>query len=84
MANDKIRVNEIARLVPQEIPVRVTIPASVAFDIGKLTEVLGNFVERLGCKPCFSGVACLLLTERDFVIDPVDGLRGVSNSGFGL
>lgn len=83
MANDKIRVNDIARLVPQDIPVRVTIPASVAFDMGKLTEALGNFVERLGCKPCFSGVACLLLTERDFAIDPVEGLRGVPTPGFG-
>jgi hypothetical protein len=83
MANDRIRLDEIARLAPQELPVRVTIPASVAFDMGKLTEAIGNFVERLGCKPCFSGIACLLVTERDFVIDPVEGLRGVGpGAGF--
>ena len=51
-------------------PVRLVIPAKVAFNLDEFTKVVGNLAERLGCKPCLSGRACLFLLERDFVVNP--------------
>jgi hypothetical protein len=63
-------------------PVRVVIPASVAFDLGKFTKALGNLAERLGCRPCLSGADCTFIFERDFVVDPaslrVESFRGTA------
>lgn len=50
--------------------VRVVIPAKVAFNLDEFTKVVANLAERLGCKPCLSGRACLFLFERDFVVNP--------------
>lgn len=51
-------------------PVRVTLPARVAYDPKALKETIATLVERLGCPSCFSGAACSFEMERDFVINP--------------
>jgi hypothetical protein len=50
-------------------PVRVSIPAAVAYDLGAFQKSIATLVDRLGCRTCFSGVDCTFLHERDFVID---------------
>lgn len=63
-----------------ERPVRITIPAAVAFDIGKLQKSLVGIAERLGCRSCFSGSDCTFILERNFVIDPETlGVRSVGS-----
>ncbi len=49
--------------------VRISVPASVAYDLGKFQKSLAVLAERLGCKPCFSGADCFFQHERDWVID---------------
>jgi hypothetical protein len=51
-------------------PVRISIPANVANDLSSLKTAITKVVERLGCRPCFSGADCLFHLERDFVVDP--------------
>ena len=62
-------------------PVRVTLPAKVAFDLDAFQKTLVNLAERLGCRPCLSGRACLFTLERDFIVDPAGGLEPVGGSG---
>src|SRR5687767_4656733 len=50
--------------------VRISIPASVAYDPSALKKGIANIVERLGCPKCFSGADCYFATERQFVLDP--------------
>ena len=50
-------------------PVRITLPASVAYDPKALKKSIANIVERLGCPKCFSGADCFFTNERDFVVD---------------
>lgn len=50
--------------------VRITLPASVAYDPKALKKGIANIVERLGCPKCFSGADCFFTNEREFVIDP--------------
>lgn len=50
--------------------IRVTIPAKTAYDLKSFQKVLGTLAERLGCRPCLSGVDCLFQLERDFVVNP--------------
>jgi len=51
-------------------PVRVTLPAKIAYDPSALKESIGSILERIGCPRCFSGADCLFQTERSFVLDP--------------
>lgn len=50
--------------------VRISLPASVAYDPKALRKGIANIVERLGCPKCFSGADCLFTNERELVIDP--------------
>jgi hypothetical protein len=50
-------------------PVRVTLPAQVAYDPAALKKSIRSIVERLGCPTCFSGADCLFQMERRFVVD---------------
>lgn len=50
-------------------PIRVSIPAAVAYDLAAFQKSIATLVERLGCRPCFSGADCTFLHERDFVIN---------------
>ena len=65
-----------------ERPVRIVIPADVAFDLGKFQKVLGNLAERLGCRACLSGADCTFRLERDFLINPKT--LGVESLGGGI
>ncbi len=62
--------------------VRVTIPASVAFDLGKMQKTMANVVARLGCPGCHSGHLILFQQEVEFLVDealkvsPVAGALG--------
>lgn len=50
--------------------VRVVLPATVAYDINRFSKSIASLAERLGCKPCLSGVDCQFQLERDFVVNP--------------
>ena len=57
--------------LPQDpVPLRITIPAKVAFDIGAIHKVIDNFARAIGCEKCYSGASCFFQMERDFVVDP--------------
>jgi hypothetical protein len=56
---------------PQDpIPMRIIVPAEVAFDIGSLHTTIDNLARKLGCEACFSGHSCVFTLERDFVVNP--------------
>jgi hypothetical protein len=46
-------------------PVRVSIPVSVASEIGSLKKAIGTVLERLGCPACCSGHDLFLELQRD-------------------
>ncbi len=50
--------------------VRITLPASIAYDPKALRKGIANIVERLGCPKCFSGADCFFINERELVLDP--------------
>ena len=50
--------------------VRVAIPASVAFDLDKLTKALANIAKAGGHTGCTSGRDLLLSQISEFVINP--------------
>jgi hypothetical protein len=50
-------------------PIRVSIPAAVAYDLARFQKSIASLVERLGCRTCFSGADCTFLHERDLVIN---------------
>jgi hypothetical protein len=55
-------------------PVRITLPAKIAYDPKALKNSIAEVVERLGCPRCFSGADCLFEMERSFVINPAGKL----------
>lgn len=74
MANaktEKIDRNAV-RLSAVAGPVRVTLPADVAFNLDRLNTSLKNLAERLGHVNCLSGAPCLFTLERDFAVNPAD------------
>lgn len=50
-------------------PVRITIPAKVAYDLPSLNKGIDSLLDKLGCRACFSGADCTFLHERDFIIN---------------
>jgi hypothetical protein len=78
---DDEKIAGSATLAVAAPPVRVTLPAKVAFDLDAFQKTLINLAERLGCRPCLSGRACLFTLERDFIVDPAGGIDAVG--GFG-
>ena len=50
-------------------PIRVTIPAKVAYKPDALKKTIGNVLERIGCPNCFSGADCFFQMERDLIVD---------------
>lgn len=59
-------------------PVRITVPASVAFNIDALTKSFDRIAERLGCRACFSGADCTFSLARDYAVDASLKLRPVA------
>ena len=49
-------------------PVRVSIPASVAADIGTYKKAIGSILDRLGCPACCSGHDIFFELQRDIVL----------------
>ena len=49
-------------------PVRVSLPASVAADIGSLKKAMGGVLDRLGCPACCSGYDIFFELQRDLVL----------------
>ncbi len=49
-------------------PVRVSLPASVAADIGSLKKTLGGILDKLGCQACCSGHDIFFELQRDFFL----------------
>lgn len=54
------------------IPVRVSLPASVAANIGDLKKAIGGILGKLGCPQCCSGHDIFLELQREIVLR--DGL----------
>lgn len=50
-------------------PVRVTLPAKVAYDPDLLKKSLGNILDQIGCRACCSGADIFLEMERSFLVD---------------
>ena len=48
--------------------VRVSLPASVAADIGSLKKAVGSILDKLGCPACCSGHDIFFELQRDFFI----------------
>lgn len=69
-----------SRMLQAERPVRISIPASVAYDLDKFQTSVANLAEILGCYKCLSGRACIFMLEDLFVINPetlqVHGMGG--------
>jgi len=57
-------------LLAQQPAVRITLPASAAFNIGNLHKVIDNLAAELGHPGCFSGADCFLQLNKDWVVDP--------------
>ena len=55
--------------------VRISVPASIAYDIGAFQESIGVLAERLGHPTCFSGVDCTFLLERDLLVNEKGRVR---------
>jgi hypothetical protein len=49
-------------------PVRLSIPASAAYDLESFQRSISRLAERLGCPTCFSGADCTFELERSFVL----------------
>ena|SRR5690349_327755 len=68
----------------QSSPIRVTVPASVAFHPDAFKESVINLMEKLGCGKCFSGWDCAFTLQRDYVINPdrqISALESLKPSG---
>jgi hypothetical protein len=60
-------------------PIRISIPAAVAYDLAAFQKSIAHLVERLGCPQCFSGAHCTFVHERDFAIN--ERLEVLSSAG---
>lgn len=50
-------------------PIRITMPAKVAYNRDVFQETLVDVLEQLGCRTCFSGADCTFQTEREFIVN---------------
>jgi len=64
-----------------ERPVRVSIPAKVAYDLGSFQKVQAAILERLGCKPCCSGWDIRWDITRSFAVDGKLNIREMVSGG---
>ena len=54
--------------VTMSAPVRVSMPASVAAEIGSFKKAVGSILDKLGCPACCSGHDIRFDIQRDFVL----------------
>ncbi len=64
-------------------PIRITIPASVAYDLKALQNGLGKILGKLGCMACCSGYDITLQQERNFIINENLEISQPARSFFG-
>jgi hypothetical protein len=70
-------------------PIRVSIPANVAGDLGSFKKAVGSILDKLGCQACCSGNDILFEIARDFHVDrslqvhPSSAMLAMSASGLG-
>jgi len=50
-------------------PVRITIPARIAYNPGDLKKSIASIAEQIGHPRCFSGADCFFQMERQFALD---------------
>jgi hypothetical protein len=62
-------------------PIRVTLPAAVAYDPDRLKKSLGSILENTGCRACCSGADIFLQMEREFLVDPETNVRSREAAG---
>lgn len=55
-------------------PIRVTVPAKVAYSPDAFKKSIAGLMERIGCPKCFSGADCTFLNERLFAVDIKGGI----------
>jgi hypothetical protein len=58
-------------------PIRVTLPAAIAYDPDRLKKSLGDILGQIGCRACCSGADIFLQMERDFLVDPESNVATV-------
>ena len=51
-------------------PVRITLPAKVAYSPDQLKTSIKRIAEQIGHPRCFSGADCFFQMEREFLVDP--------------
>jgi hypothetical protein len=56
-------------------PVRVKIPAKVAYDLKAIQRVTAEVLGQLGCEACHSGFDIRFDVTRDFIVDEQLGVR---------
>lgn len=61
-------------------PIRVSVPASVAFNPKAFKTSVATLMGKLGCGKCFSGFDCHFQLQRDYIVDPVDFKKLVETS----
>lgn len=61
--------------VTRNQPVRVTLPAKIAYDLDAFQKVTARLAEELGCTRCISGADCTFGLENDWVVNPAGELN---------
>lgn len=61
--------------------VRVSLPASIAFDLDRFQEVQRSILDRLGCPACCSGWDIRFDLQRNFLVDEKLNIREVGVLG---
>jgi hypothetical protein len=69
MAKEKKELESPTLPLSSSRAVRITIPAALAYNLEAFQESIGNLVEWLGCRTCFSGADSTFLDERDIIIN---------------
>jgi len=59
-------------------PVRITMPAAVAYNPDRLKKSIAELAELIGHPQCFSGADCFFQSERDFAVNPAGKLEAVA------
>lgn len=72
---------ESERMLRSDLPektIRVSLPASVAFELDKFQEAQRSILDRLGCGACCSGWDIRFDLQRRFVVDEQLNVRDIS------
>lgn len=56
-------------------PIRVSMPAKIAYDLDSFRSSLDEILEDLGCLKCFSGAVCTFELERQYVLGSAERIN---------